>query len=89
MVAKSPEDTNCEFLELCLPDILVALDIEAVEVVVRHVVAVTTFFEALNDGQLHTHGDVSWEHGKQQVLLGTGGQTDGRIGEDKQSIRMP
>lgn len=76
-MAKSPEDTYCAFPKPCPPDILVALDIEAVEVVVRHVVAVTALFEALNDGQLHAHGDVSWEHRKQQVLLGTGGQTDG------------
>lgn len=61
-MAKSPEDAHCTFSKPCPPDILVPLDIEAVKVVVGHVVSVTTLFEALNDGQLHTHGDVCWEH---------------------------
>lgn len=66
----------------CPPDILVPLDIEAVKVVVRHVAVVTTLFEALNDGQLHAHGYVSWEHRKQQVLLAQEGRpVGGRWGQ--------
>lgn len=61
-MAKSPEDMHCAFPKPCPPDILVPLDIEAVKIVVRHVVSVSTLFETLNDSQLHAHGDVSWEY---------------------------
>lgn len=90
MVAEFSKDAmHHAFPESCPPDVLVPLDIEAVEVVVRHVAVVTTLFEALNDGQLHAHGYVGREHRKQQVLLGTGGQTNGRTGGDRQSISRP
>lgn len=61
-MAKFPENMHGAFPKPCPPDILVPLDIEAVKVVVGHVVSVSTLFEALNDGQLHAHGDVSGEY---------------------------
>lgn len=60
------------------PDILVPLDVEAVEVVVGQVAAVPTLLEPLDDGQLHAHGDVGRQHRQEQVLLGSGGRAGRR-----------
>ena len=58
-----------------LPDVLVPLDVEAVEVVVLHqpllLLLVLALLQALHDGQLHLHGDVDGQHGQQQALLRT------------------
>lgn len=61
------------------PDVLVPLDVEAVEVVVWHIAPVATLLEPLNDGQLHAHGDVGRQYGEQQVLLGTGGDRQDHV----------
>lgn len=49
-----------------VPDILVSLDVKAVEVVIFHqslsVFFVFTFLQALQNCQLHLHGDVNWQH---------------------------
>lgn len=58
-----------------VPDILVPLDIQTVEVVIFDesllLFFVFTVLQALHDCQLHLHGDVDWQHRLQQVLLQT------------------
>mgnify|MGYP007124644264 CR=1 FL=1 len=58
-----------------LPNILVPLDVKAVEVIVFDESLLLCFvfavLQALHDRQLHLHGDVDGQHRLQQVLLQT------------------
>ena len=56
-----------------IPDVLMSLHIQAVEVVVLYEallsLLVFAVLQPLHDGQLHLHGDVDREHRLQQALL--------------------
>lgn len=58
---------------LTVPDVLMPLDIQAVEVVIFDqtllLCFIFTVLQTFHDGQLHLHGDVDRQHRLQQVLL--------------------